>query len=157
MPARWPDTAARTRGGSATARPRATARERPEISGPPPSNVAGDDATGRAARPLPEYRPQQPARTTVGPEPKPGEGPPGNDPGTAPRAESKRAGSKPRTTRDLLNKYARDLYREHGRLSRDLLEEAVRKDGYSVASDTAGEVVRTVKAELPTAPVGHPH
>lgn len=33
----------------------------------------------------------------------------------------------------------------------------MRKDGYSVASDTAGEVVRAVKAELPTAPNGHPH
>ncbi|MET9479941.1 hypothetical protein [Streptomyces sp. NPDC006638] len=157
LPARLPDTAARTKGGSATARPRATARERAEISGASPSNVAGDDAADRAARPLPENSPQQPVRTTVGPEPRPGEEPPGNDPLTASRAESKRPSSIPRATRDLLNKYARDLFREHGRLSRDLLEEAVRKDGYSVASDTAGEMVRTVKAELPTAPVGHPH
>ncbi|MEU0208388.1 hypothetical protein [Streptomyces canus] len=157
LPARWPDTAARTRGGSATARPRAMARERAEISGASPYKAAGDDAADRAARPLPENRPQQPVRTTVGPEPKPGEEPPGNDPRTASRAESKRPSSKPRATRDLLNKYARDLFREHGRLSRDLLEEAVRKDGYSVASDTAGEVVRTVKADLPTAPGGHPH
>ncbi|WDV32041.1 hypothetical protein OIM90_14135 [Streptomyces sp. AD16] len=157
LPARWPEPSARTRGGSATARPRATARERAEISGRPPSKVTGDDAADRAARLQPETRPQQPARTTVGPEPKPGEEPPGNDPSPAWRAGSKRPGSKPRATRDLLHKYARDLYREHGRLSRDLLEEAVRKDGYSVASDTAGEVVRTVKADLPTAPVGHPH
>ncbi|WP_405506735.1 hypothetical protein [Streptomyces purpurascens] len=157
LPARWPDAAARTRGGSATARPRATARERAESSGLPPHKVAGDDAADRAARPLPENRPQQPARTTVGPEPKPGGETPGNDPRTASRAESKRPSSKPRATRDLLNEYARDLFREHGRLSRDLLEVAVRKDGYSVASDTAGEVVRTIKAELPTAPVGHPH
>ena len=157
LPARWPEPAARTRGGSATARPRATARERAGITGRPPSKVTGEDAANRAASPQPETRLQQPARTTVGPEPKPGEGPPGNDQSTASRAESKRPGSKPRATRDLLNKYARDLYRQHGRLSRDLLEEAVRKDGYSVASDTAGEVVRTVKAELPTAPVGHPH
>ncbi|MDQ0750210.1 hypothetical protein QF034_004441 [Streptomyces africanus] len=157
LPARWPEPPVRTRGGSATARPRATARERAEISGRPPSKVTGDDAADRAARPQPENRPQQPARTTVGPERKPGEDPPGNDPSTASRAESKRPGSKPRATRDLLNKYARDIYREHGRLSRDLLEEAVRNDGYSVASDTAGDVVRTVKAELQTAPVGHPH
>ncbi|MFF1770882.1 hypothetical protein [Streptomyces sp. NPDC058249] len=157
LPARWPEPAARTRGGSATARPRATARERTEISGRPPSKVAGDDAADRAARPQPENRPRQPVHTTVGPEREPGDELPGSDQSPARRAESKRPASKPRATQDLLNKYARALYREHGRLSRDLLEEAVRKDGYSVASDTAGEVVRTVKAELPTAPVGHPH
>lgn len=156
LPARWPDTTARTRGGSTTARPRATAEERAETPGRPPTKVAGDDTADRAARPQPETRPQQPARTIVSPEPEPGEGPPGDDPGTVSRAESNRPGSKPRATRALLNKYAQDLYREHGRLSRDLLEEAVRKDGYSVASDTAGKVVRTVKAELPTAPAGHP-
>ncbi|MBZ6290993.1 hypothetical protein KVH30_10760 [Streptomyces olivaceus] len=156
LPARWPEPATRTRGGSATAHPRATARERAETSGRPPSKVAGDDAAYGAARPQPENRPQQTARTTVGPERKPGEEPPSHDQWTASRVESKRPGPKPRATRDLLNEYARDLYHEHGRLSRDLLEEAVRTDGYSVASDTAGEVVRTVKAELPTAPVGHP-
>ncbi|MEV6023846.1 hypothetical protein [Streptomyces sp. NPDC052036] len=156
LPARWPDTTARTRGGSATGRPRATAEERAETPGRPPTKVAGDDTADRAARPQPETRPQQPARATVSPEPEPGEGPPDDDPGTVSRAESNRPGSKPRATRALLNKYAQDLYREHGRLSRDLLEGAVRKDGYSVASDTAGEVVRTVKAELPTAPAGHP-
>ncbi|WP_210593673.1 hypothetical protein [Streptomyces sp. GESEQ-35] len=157
FPPRWPDTAARTRGDSATAHPRATARERAGISGRPPSKVAGDDSADRAARPQLENRPRQPVHTTVGPEREPGDELPGSDQSPAWRAESKRPGSKPRATRDLLHKYARDLYREHGRLSRDLLEEAVRKDGYSVASDTAGEVVRTVKAELPTAPVGHPH
>ncbi|GHB22478.1 hypothetical protein [Streptomyces chryseus] len=157
LPARWPEPAARTRGGSATARPRATARERAGISGRPPSKVAGDDAADRAARPQPENRPRQPVHTTVGPEREAGDELPGSGQSPAWRAESKRPASKPRATRDLLHKYARDLYREHGRLSRDLLEEAVRKDGYSVASDTAGEVVRTVKAELPTAPVGHAH
>ncbi|MET9685915.1 hypothetical protein [Streptomyces coeruleorubidus] len=157
LPARWPEPAARTRVGSATAHPRATARERAEISGRPPSKVAGDDSADRAARPQLENHPRQPVHTAVGPEREPGDELPGNDQSPAWRAESKRLGSKARATRDLLHKYARDLYREHGRLSRDLLEEAVRKDGYSVASDTAGEVVRTVKAELPTAPVGHPH
>ncbi|MBZ3906938.1 hypothetical protein [Streptomyces griseiscabiei] len=157
LPARWPEPSVRTKGGSATARPRATAGERAEISGRPPSRGAGDDAADPAPRPQPETRPQQPARTTFGLERKPDEEPPGSGHSTASRAESKRSNSKPRATRDLLNKYARDLLHEHGRLSRDLLEDAVRKDGYSVASDTAGEVVRTVKAELPTAPASHPH
>lgn len=157
LPARWPDTAARTKSGSARARPQATAKQRAESSGRPPSKIAGDDAADRTARPQPENRPRQPVHTTVSPEPEPGDELPGSDQSPAWRAKSKRPGSKPRATRDLLHKYARDLYREHGRLSRDLLEEAVRKDGYSVASDTAGEVVRTVKAELPTAPVGPQH
>ncbi|MGY5054074.1 hypothetical protein ACWDFR_08365 [Streptomyces sp. 900105755] len=156
LPARWPDTATRTRGSSATARPQTAAEERAGIPRHPPSKAAGGVTSDRAARPQPESRPQQPARATVSPEPEPGEGQPGGHPGTASRAGSKRPGSKPRATRALLNTYAQDLYLEHGRLSRDLLEDAVRKDGYSVASDTAGEVVRTVKAELPTAPVGHP-
>ncbi|MEU2772101.1 hypothetical protein ABZ646_04050, partial [Streptomyces sp. NPDC007162] len=156
LPSRWPAPAAGTTGGSAAARPRAMAAKRSENQSRPPTKVAGDDGADRAARPQPEIRPQQPARATVGPDPEPGEEPPGDDPGTVSRAELKRPGSKPRATRNLLDEYARDLYRKHGRLSRDLLEETVRKDGYSVASDTAGEVVRTVKAELPTAPAGHP-
>ncbi|WP_369188919.1 hypothetical protein [Streptomyces sp. R08] len=157
LPRRWPALAAGTPSGSTPARPRATATRRAENPGRPPENNAGVDTAHRAAHPEPEIRPHTPARTPTSPAPKPGEEEPDADPGKAARAESKRPGSKPRATRDLLHKYARDLYREHGRLSRDLLEEAVRKDGYSVASDTAGEVVRTVKAELPTAPVDHPH
>jgi hypothetical protein len=48
------------------------------------------------------------------------------------------------------------MLRETGRLSRDLLEHTVREDGYSVASDKAGEVVRTIKAELKAAHADHP-
>ncbi|MGW3493411.1 hypothetical protein [Streptomyces sp. NPDC001020] len=60
----------------------------------------------------------------------------------------KRPGRKPRATDEILRDYAHRLHSEHGRLSRDLLEQAVRDDGYSVASDHAGEIVRSVKDEL---------
>ncbi|MFE7274471.1 hypothetical protein [Streptomyces sp. NPDC057623] len=156
LPARWPHPAPGSTGGSTIAGLRANMANRAEIPGRPPSKVAGDDAAHRAARPQPENRPHQPARTATSPEPKPGEEPPDIDPGKATRAKSNRLGQKPRATRDLLTKYAHRLHRDTGRLSRDVLESAVREDGYSVASDTAGEVVRSVKADLRTGPVGHP-
>lgn len=93
----------------------------------------------------------------MSPEPKPGEEEPDADPGKAARAKPNRPGHKPRAARDLLTEYAHRILGETGRLSRDLLEDTVRDDGYRVASDTAGEVVRTVKAELKAARVGHPH
>ncbi|WP_051715291.1 hypothetical protein [Streptomyces bikiniensis] len=65
-----------------------------------------------------------------------------------PTSKPKRPGGKPRATADVLRDYARRLLDEHGRLSRDLLEQAVRGDGYTVASDDAGAIVRVVKAEL---------
>ncbi|MFE6178403.1 hypothetical protein [Streptomyces sp. NPDC056464] len=156
LPARWPDSTPGPTGGSAAARPRATAARRAEDPDRPPSEIAGDDDVARAAHPQPENRPQQPARTATGPERKPGEEAPGADAGNTTRANPKRPGHRPRATRELLVAYAHRLYRETGRLSRDLLENAVRKDGYSVASDTAGEVVRTVKADLEAVPSGHP-
>lgn len=157
LPARWPGQNVRPTGSSATARPRAAAATRADVPGGPPSKAAGDDDPDRAARPRPKERPLQPARTTVGPEAKPGEEPLAVDPGKAARAKSNRPGHKPRATPDLLTKYAQRLHRETGRLSRDLLEEAVRADGYSVGSDIAGEVVRRVKAEVGTGPASHPH
>ena len=156
LPARWPHPAPGSTGGSTIARLRANTANRAEIPGSPPSKVAGDDAADRAARPQPENRPHQPARTATSPEAKPGDELPDADPGKAARAKSNRPGHKPRATRDLLTEYAHRLHRDTGRLSRDLLENAVREDGYSVASDTAGEVVRTVKADLGTEPAGHP-
>lgn len=157
LPARWPHRPApRSTGGSTIASLRTNTANRAEIPGSPPSKFAGDDAADRAAPPQPESRPQQPARTATSPEPKPGEEPLDVDLGKAARAKSNRPGHKPRATRNLLTEYARRLHRDTGRLSRDLLENAVREDGYSVASDTAGEVVRSVKADLRTRPAGHP-
>ncbi|MFD0315060.1 hypothetical protein [Streptomyces flavalbus] len=157
LPARWPHyPAPGSTEGSTTASLRANIANRAEIPGSPTSQVAGDDAADRAARPQPENRPPQSARTATSPEPKPGEVPLDVDPGRAARAKPNRSGHKPRATRDLLTEYAHRLHRDTGRLSRDLLENAVREDGYSVASDTAGEVVRSVKANLRTRPASHP-
>ncbi|WP_435210681.1 hypothetical protein [Streptomyces sp. bgisy034] len=156
LPARWPHPAPGLTGGSTIASLRANTANRAEIPGSPPSKVAGEDAAHRAARPQPETSPHLPARTTTVPEPNPGEEPPDADPGKPTRAKSNRSGRKPRATRDLLTEYAHRLHRDTGRLSRDVLENAVREDGYSVASDTAGEVVRSVKADLQTEPAGYP-
>ena len=157
LPRRWPALATGTTGGSAPARPRATAMKRAENPGRPPESYGGDDTTDRAAHEEPETRPQRPARTTTSPEPIPGEEPPGADPGKAARAKPKNPGPKPSATRNLLTEYAHRILGETDRLSRDLLEDTVREDGYSVASDTAGEVVRAVKADVKAARAGHPH
>ncbi|MEV7864666.1 hypothetical protein AB0P17_00845 [Streptomyces sp. NPDC088124] len=157
LPARWPRPDAGSTGSAATARPRAAVATRAEAPGGPLSNVTGGDAPDRVARPLPGDRPLQPARTAVGPEPEPGEAAPHVDPGKAARAKSNRPGRKPRATPDLLTTYAKRLHHETGRLSRDLLEEAVRADGHSVGSDIAGEVVRSVKADLGTRPADQPY
>lgn len=156
LPARWSHPAPGLAAGSTIASLGADAAIRAEIPGSPPSKVAGDITARRAARPQPENRPLQPARTATAPEPKPGEEPPDVSPSNTARAGSYRSGHKPRATQDLLTEYAHRLHRDTGRLSRDLLENAVREDGYSVASDTAGEVVRSVKADLRTRPAGHP-
>lgn len=157
LPARWPASAPDPTGGSVTARPRATATKRAEKPRRPPESDAGDDSADRAARPEPENRPQQPARTATSPEPMPGKEPPDAVPGRAARAKPKRPKPKPRATRPLLTEYAHRIHGETGRLSRDLLEDTVREDGYSVASDTAGEVVRAMKADLKAARASHPH
>ncbi|MEU0242866.1 hypothetical protein ABZ192_00815 [Streptomyces sp. NPDC006235] len=150
LPPRWPAPTGGTTGGSAPARPRTTASRRAEHPHPghPPAKETGDGAADRAARSSPENRPQQPARAATRSEPTPGKEPLDIDPGNSTRAKRKRPGPKPRATRDVLTDYAHRLHRETGRLSRDLLEDTVREDGYSVASDTAGEVVRAIKAEL---------
>ncbi|MFI5799587.1 hypothetical protein [Streptomyces sp. NPDC051677] len=157
LPPRWPAPASGTTGGSTPTRPRATATKRAEDPARPPENDAGDDTAHRAARTEPENRPQRPAHTASSPEPKPGKVPPDTDPGRTRRAQPKCPGHKPRATREVLTDYAHRIHHKAGRLSRDLLEDAVREDGYSVASDTAGEVVRTVKAELKAARASHPH
>ncbi|MEV7680612.1 hypothetical protein AB0O64_19010 [Streptomyces sp. NPDC088341] len=157
LPPRWPNPIADRAGGSTPARPRAPAAKRAENPDRPPAKDTGDDDAERAARPEPENRPQRPAPTTTSPEPRTGKEPPEANPGRTMRAKTKRPDHKPRATRDVLTDYAHRLHHETGRLSRDLLEDAVRHDGYSVASDTAGEVVRTIKAELKTARANHPH
>ncbi|MET7489727.1 hypothetical protein [Streptomyces sp. NPDC005538] len=157
LPRRWPALTTGATDGSTAARPRATATKRAENPGRPPETDAGDDAAHRTARPEPEARPHRPDHTTTSPEPKPGEERPDLDPGKAARAKPDRPGHKPRATPDVLTKYAHRILGETGRLSRDLLEDTVREDGYRVASDTAGEVVRTVKAELKAARASHPH
>ncbi|MBK3578369.1 hypothetical protein JHN63_32120 [Streptomyces sp. MBT65] len=156
LPARWPRSSPGSRGGSTIARQRAAAMTRAEIPGSSLSKGTGDHSADRAARTQPENRPHQPVRPAVSLESKPGEEPPDVGPGKAARAKSNRPGHKPRATPELLTEYAQRLHRETGRLSRDLLEDTVRKDGYSVASDTAGKVVRSVKADLRTEHVDHP-
>ncbi|MEV0910269.1 hypothetical protein [Streptomyces hokutonensis] len=157
LPRRWPEPTPYTTGGVATARPRATATKRAKNPGRPPETDAGDDAGDPAARPEPESRPQPPARTTTNPKPISGGQRPDTDPGQAARAKPDPSDPRPRATQEVLIEYAHRMLRETGRLSRDLLEHTVREDGYSVASDKAGEVVRTIKAELKTAHADHPH
>ncbi|WP_329260565.1 hypothetical protein OG223_41540 [Streptomyces sp. NBC_01478] len=156
LPRRWPALATGRTVSSTAARPRAVATKRAENPGRPSESDAGDDNAHWAARREPENRPHRPARTTPSPEQKPGEEELDADPGKAARARPNRPGPKPRATREVLTTYAHRIHGETGRLSRDLLEDTVRENGYSVASDTAGEVVRTVKAELKAARTGHP-
>ncbi|WP_405951511.1 hypothetical protein OG588_40025 [Streptomyces prunicolor] len=137
LPARWPGPAVGSMGGSVAARPRATRAMMPPTRPPAPS--------------------PKPARTTTSTESIPGKKSPDGDPGKTARAKPAPSGPRPRATRDVLTEYAHRMLGETGRLSRDLLENTVREDGYSVASDKAGEVVRTIKAELKAARAGHPH
>ncbi|MFJ5302681.1 hypothetical protein [Streptomyces sp. NPDC088350] len=157
LPARWPGPPVGSTGGSATARPRAAATRRAKNASRPPESDPGDDATDPVARPESETRPRQSARTTTSTESLPGKKSPDADPGKIARAKLDPSNPRPRATLDVLTEYAHRMLGETGRLSRDLLEDTVRKDGYSVASDTAGEVVRTVKAELKAARADHSH
>ncbi|WP_234432698.1 hypothetical protein [Streptomyces sp. MUSC 125] len=127
---------------------RAEDRARPHPSDP------GDEEPHPGARPNPTTRsgPESKARPNRAARPQEAPPPPtGSAPHTplAKRSTSKpkRAGGKPRATADVLRDYAHRLLDEHGRLSRDLLEQAVRGNGYTVASDAAGAIVRAVKAE----------
>ncbi|MGW6393377.1 hypothetical protein ACWFR1_23360 [Streptomyces sp. NPDC055103] len=111
---------------------------RPQSARPNPTTRSGPETTARPER---AARPQEAAPP-----------PTGSGPGTAPvklaTSKPKRPGHKPRATDEILRDYAHRLHGEYGRLSRDLLEQAVRGDGYTVASDDAGAIVRAVKAEL---------
>jgi hypothetical protein len=156
-PAAQPDHSRADADGQADGKGRAE-----DIARPHPSDPGGEEPHP-CARPNPTARssPEQTARS--GPEstarpnrsalPQEATPPPtGNGPHTPPAkrptSKRKRVGGKPRATADVLRDYAHRLHDEHGRLSRDLLEQAVRGDGYTVASDDAGAIVRAVKAEL---------
>ncbi|WP_411144997.1 hypothetical protein [Streptomyces sp. x-80] len=139
---------------------RADAHERAEGNGraedrarPHPSDPGEEKphagARPQSARPDPTARsgPERTARPQEAAAPSTGSGS-HTSPGERATAETKRPGRKPRATSTVLRNYAHQLLDEHGRLSRDLLEEAVRSNGYSVASDDAGDIVRAIKAEL---------
>ncbi|MFD9485093.1 hypothetical protein [Streptomyces sp. NPDC059991] len=100
----------------------------------------------RSAR-EPTARPEPKAPVLAGSGPVPGGGS-GAEPSKSTAMTAKRAGRKPRATTETLRAYALRLLDETGRLSRDLLEETVRADGYTVSSDEAGAIVREIKAEL---------
>lgn len=159
QPAAQPDRSRADGDGQADGKGRAEDIARPHPSDP------GDEETHPGARPNPTARssPEQTARS--GPEstarpnrsalpqeatPPPTGNGPHIPPAKRPTSKRKRAGGKPRATADVLRDYAHQLHDKHGRLSRDLLEQAVRGDGYTVASDDAGAIVRAVKAELST-------
>ncbi|WP_030209556.1 hypothetical protein [Streptomyces bikiniensis] len=127
---------------------RANDRARPHPSDP------GDEeshpgARLRSARPNPTAHsgPESTARPQEAALPPTGSGS-RTPPGKRATPKPKRPGRKPRATDEVLRDYAHRLHDEHGRLSRDYLEEVVRGDGYTVASDDAGVIVREVKAEL---------
>ncbi|WP_432753003.1 hypothetical protein ACE1OA_17100 [Streptomyces sp. JL2001] len=113
---------------------------------PNPTARSGPESTARSG-PESTARPNRSALPQEATPPPTGNGP-HIPPAKRPTSKRKRAGGKPRATADVLRDYAHRLLDEHGRLSRDLLEQAVRGDGYTVASDDAGVIVRAVKAEL---------
>ncbi|MEU5820589.1 MULTISPECIES: hypothetical protein [Streptomyces] len=135
-------------------RSRAEAVERANVGGdrvqkqpcPHPSEP-GDEAPGPGARPgLTALSSPDPARPRMAASPPTGSRSEATT-GKYSTPKPKRPGQKLRATDEILRGYAQRLFDAHGRLSRDLLEQAVRDDGYSVASDHAGAMVRAVKAE----------
>lgn len=111
---------------------------RPRSARPNPAARSGSEST---ARPNQSARPQE---AVLPPTDNGSHTPPAKR--RAPKR--KRAGGKPRATDDILRVYAHRLLDERGSLSRDLLEDTVRGDGYTVASDAAGVIAREVKAGL---------
>ncbi|MFJ8882104.1 hypothetical protein ACIRJR_01665 [Streptomyces sp. NPDC102402] len=135
-------------------RSRAEVVERANVGGervqkqpcPHPSEP-GDEAPGSGARPgLTARSSSDPARPQMAASPPTGSRS-GATTGKYSTPKPKRPGQKLRATDEILRGYAQRLFDAHGRLSRDLLEQAVRDDGYSVASDHAGAMVRAVKSE----------
>ncbi|MEV8307184.1 hypothetical protein AB0P36_07405 [Streptomyces flavidovirens] len=145
LPPRWHAPASYTTSTSGQARPRASSPKRAKKAGDPSSSNTGSEDAHRADRPQ-SARPEPIAGDAARP-----------DTGKAAEAKPKRPGRKPDASWDALVQYARRIHQDTGRLSRDLLEAAVRADGYRIASDRAADVVRTVKAEFQTARASHPH
>ncbi|MFD9486186.1 hypothetical protein ACFWBX_19790 [Streptomyces sp. NPDC059991] len=128
---------------------RADTAERAAADGRADSNRrAGDTARPEPARPNPAARSSTEATARPQEAPPPTSSGSNTPPAKRRTPKSKRAGGKPRATDAILRDHAHRLLDEHGSLSRDLLEEAVRGDGYTVASDAAGAIVREIKAEL---------
>ncbi|MBT2441061.1 hypothetical protein J7E93_13270 [Streptomyces sp. ISL-36] len=124
-----------------------------DLARPHPSDPGDEEprpgTRPRSARPNPTARsgPKTTARPQEVAPPSTGSG--SHIPPTKrPKPKPKRVSGKPRATDDILRDYAHRLLDEHGSLSRDLLEDTVRGDGYTVASDAAGVIAREVKAEL---------
>ncbi|MFJ8298779.1 hypothetical protein ACIQ9R_23215 [Streptomyces sp. NPDC094447] len=142
-PAAQPDHSRADVDRRADADGRAEDRARPHPSKP------GDEKPRPGARPNPTAHsgPETAARPQGTAQP-PADSGSGTPPGKRAAPKPKRPGRKPRATDEILRDYAHRLHDEHGRLSRDYLEEVVRGDGYTVASDDAGVIVREVKAEL---------
>ncbi|MGW7219904.1 hypothetical protein [Streptomyces sp. NPDC054826] len=160
LPPRWHAPTSYAVSGSGQTRARASSSKQAKVTGAQPASNTGDEDAHRAARPKPDNRPrpsaehpQRPTPAPAGPEPIAGDGP-GTDPGKA--TKPKQPGRKPELPWEVLAAYAHRIHQETGRLSRDLLEEAVRADGHSIASDRAAEVTRAVKAELKAARADHP-
>ncbi|MYY18208.1 MULTISPECIES: hypothetical protein [unclassified Streptomyces] len=157
LPGRWTPPSGRP--AAQPDRSRAEAANRADGDGRAEDRVCPRPADPGGKEPQPGARPEfaRPDLTRSSPEttvrpPEAAPPPTGSGshtpPAKRPTSKPKRSGSKPRATDDVLRDYAHRLLHEHGSLSRDLLEEVVRGDGYTVASDTAGVIVREVKAEL---------
>lgn len=166
LPPRWHAPASNSASSSGQTRARPGSVKRAKVTGALAASDSGDEDAHRAARPQsarPEpgtrprpstERPKLPSPASATPESVAGDGS-GADPGEA--TKPKQPGRKPELPWDVLVAYAHRIQQETGRLSRDRLEDAVRADGHSIASDRAAEVTRTVKAELKTARADHPH
>ncbi|MGW5116471.1 hypothetical protein ACWEQ8_13740 [Streptomyces noursei] len=153
LPARWdtPDTL--------TTRPRTAPAKRAQPKHPTAVLDPGDKDEHRSLGPESTDRPQSPRATpqdlNAG---KPAGANPGTSASTRTRTKASRPGRKPDLPWDVLIDYAHRIYRETGRLSRDLLKEAVRTDGHHIGTDLAQRVVNAVKAEpKDAARAGHPH
>ncbi|MFI8323699.1 hypothetical protein [Streptomyces sp. NPDC085529] len=153
-PSAQPDHSRVDEDGRAGGDGRADDRARPH-----PSNTGDEEphpgARPRSARPNSTARsgPESAARPNRAARPQEATPPPTDSsshapPAKRPASKSKRAGGKPRATDDILRVYAHRLLDERGSLSRDLLEDTVRGDGYTVASDAAGLIAREVKAQV---------
>ncbi|NEA42446.1 hypothetical protein [Streptomyces sp. SID11385] len=145
LPARWAGTGGRAVATQVSTAGRAADGAREHPGGAPFQPVArpetaqpDDTARPETARPDDTARPDRPGghggtlAPATGTDPEPHHSP----------------GRKSRASDDRLRRVARKIHASQGRLSRDLLEKAVREAGYSVASDHAGEIVRELKAEL---------